>query len=66
MLGVFFIPLMVVRFFTARKLRRENPLYARLVGPGRLVWLGVLACGFSALVAFGVVAIIVAIVINNS
>ncbi|MCC7193867.1 MAG: hypothetical protein IT444_13950 [Phycisphaeraceae bacterium] len=65
-LGVIFIPLMILRFFTTRKLRRENPLYARLVGPGRMAWLGIVAFGFGAMAAFGVLAIIVAIVINNS
>lgn len=65
-LGVILIPLMMIRFFTVRKLRRDNPLYARLVGPGRMVWLGIVTFGMGAIAALGVLAIVAAIVINNS
>lgn len=61
-LGPVFWVLAWMRLFKTLKLRKTDPLFAQLAGPGRIAWLIVILGLWTAVYALGLIGILVAII----
>ena len=55
------VPLAFLQFFKMRELRGKDLLYGRLVGPGRVVVLGIILAAFSLLAVIMIIAVVYSI-----